>query len=156
MWIFWNTPYTYLHARSWRLDIYEWRKPYFSGTTHGAHLNAATTSLCPRASVFLYRKTLWNTPFAFSTLTPWIILGFRSRKRAQRAGSSSSSHLSSTIWWHDGDCRFFSVDLWRYETATYLHVCSLSFIARIFILYSMRERNYSLQSKFFDRDTLAD
>lgn len=37
-----NTLYIYMHAKSRQSDIYERRKPYFSGSMRGAHLNAAT------------------------------------------------------------------------------------------------------------------
>lgn len=72
----------------------------------------------PRAygHLYSYRKSLWNTPLRLLILTPWIILGFRSYKRAQRS-CSSSSHLSLTIWWHCRNCRFFAADLQRYDTA---------------------------------------
>lgn len=55
--------------------------------------------------------------FASSILTPWIILGFRSRKEAQRARAPPRHIYRRLSDDTGGDCRFFTADLQRYDTA---------------------------------------
>lgn len=47
----------------------------------------------PYGHLYSYRKSLWNTPLRLLILTPWIILGFRSYKRAQGSCSSSVAFI---------------------------------------------------------------
>jgi len=110
--------YIYTHTYMWDRDgwMYEWRKPYFNGTTYGAHLNAAP---CLR-HLYSYRKSLWDTPLRFLYWCHGSSSVSIRKKRAQRS-HSSSSHLSLTIWWHCRDCQFFTADLQRYDT-TMCHV----------------------------------